>query len=736
MHRTSFLLALLAAPLLTLAQPAFGGRPFGLSAPKHGLPAPVLVTMPEVDMAARMAEDALHAQQGRPGPARFGTVHETAFDLRHHGSWHAGPNGMRIWQLALHCPGAVAVGVTFTEFRIPEGVRVFLYDPQGPYRGGFTAASAPGIHSLGTLPLAGSTVVVEVQEPASAAGLTRLTIGEVVHAYRDPFGGAKGFGDSGACNINVICPDGDPWRDQIRSVALIMAGGGSCTGQLLNNCAEDGTPYFLTANHCVSGSTANWVFVFNWDSPTCTPTNNAPDNQTVAGSTLLVNDPGTDVALLELSAAPPDSFNVFYSGWDNSGAFPDSVVGIHHPRGDIKKISCDLDPPVQATFGNPPAQCWQIQTWEHGTTEPGSSGSGIWDQNKRLVGQLFGGQADCSNSVNDYYGRFDLSWPLLEPHLGSCGSTMDGWDPNGTVPSTNDAAVTAIFDLPEQLCGLDSIAPYVTLKNNGTAALTSATLLVSVDASPPASLPWNGLLQPGQTMNVPIGILPVTNGTHTLTVASSLPNGLPDGNPANDGSSEEFLVAFPAQDVAITLTLDAWGSETTWTLTTDQGTAIDAGGPYANGVPGQEVDLSYCLGDGCYLLTIEDVAGDGMCCAYGNGGVEVLDEDGALLGGSDGTFTDLEEIPFCITGTGLPETHVSPTMRLWPNPADQRIIVECSWAERIALVDLTGRPLQVHAVPTGVARHDLELGTLAVGSYLVECSGRGMRHTVPLLIQR
>lgn len=735
MHRTTTLLGLLAAPLLTLAQPAFGGRPFGLSAPKYGLPAPQQVTLPEVDVAARLAEDALHAQQGRPGPARFGVVHTTAFDLQQHGSWHAGPDGLRIWQLALHCPGAQSVGLTFTDFRLPEGVRVFMYDPIGPYRGAFTAASAPGMTSMGTVPLAGSTVVVEVQEPAAVAGLTRLTIGEVIHAYRDPFGGAKGFGDSGSCNINVICPDGDPWRDQIRSVALILAGGGSCTGQLLNNCAEDGTPYFLTANHCVSGSTANWVFVFNWDSPTCTPTNNAPDNETVAGSTLLVNDPGTDVALLELSAAPPDSFNVFYSGWDNSGAFPDSLVGIHHPRGDIKKISRDLDPPLQGTFGNPPAQCWHIQTWDHGTTEPGSSGSGVWDQNKRLVGQLFGGQADCSNSVNDYYGRFDLSWPLLEPHLGTCGSTLDGWDPNGTTPVTNDAAVTAIFDLPEQLCGIDSITPYVTLKNNGTGVLTSATLLVSVDAGAPVPEPWSGSLQPGQTMNVPLGTLTIGNGTHTLTVASSLPNGLPDGNPANDASSKEFLVAFPAQNVSIILTLDAWGSETTWELATDQGTVIDGGGPYQNGAPGAEVELAYCLGDGCYTFTMADLAGDGICCDYGNGGLVILDGDSVLLAESDGQFADLEEVTFCITGTGIASRDGAAAFTLWPNPANDQLTVECAWAERITVYDLTGRPLRVHGVRAGAVRHAVDITTLAAGGYVVECTGGGLRRALPLLVQ-
>ena len=52
--------------------------------------------------------------------------------------------------------------------------------------------------------------------------------------------------------------------------------------------------------------------------------------------------------------------------------------------------------------------------WEDGVTEPGSSGSPSFDQNHRIIGQLYGGAAACSGSVNngayDYYGRMDVSW--------------------------------------------------------------------------------------------------------------------------------------------------------------------------------------------------------------------------------------------------------------------------------------------------------------------------------------
>src|SRR5690606_879424 len=90
------------------------------------------------------------------------------------------------------------------------------------------------------------------------------------------------------------------------------------------------------------------------------------------------------------------------------GNFPTSQVGIHHPSGDVKKICFDNNAPTQVTYGN--ASCWRVVNWESGTTEPGSSGSPLFDQNQRIVGQLYGGTASCSSITHDNYGRFDVSW--------------------------------------------------------------------------------------------------------------------------------------------------------------------------------------------------------------------------------------------------------------------------------------------------------------------------------------
>ena len=104
---------------------------------------------------------------------------------------------------------------------------------------------------------------------------------------------------------------------------------------------------------------------------------------------------------------PPESYNVHYAGWDVSGNTPNIPVGIHHPSGDIKKISFDYD--NASNSGN----FWDIDSWDDGTTEPGSSGSPLFDGiSHRIIGQLYWGVASCTNFGYDTYGKTSVSWNL------------------------------------------------------------------------------------------------------------------------------------------------------------------------------------------------------------------------------------------------------------------------------------------------------------------------------------
>ena len=736
--RTALLGALVLTAYSANAQIAYGGRAFGLMPYDLRLPSAPMVTMPLVDAEAMLAEDEQRYASGVKGPYRFGVNHATDLALDNSGVWHEMPNGDRLWRLTIECPGAYSINFEFHEYHVPDGGLVFVYNEAGQQLGAFMAASNGHRPTMGVTQLPGDRITVEYYEPLDVAGEGRLRIGQVTHAYVDIFKSARGLGDSGPCNINVICPEGDDWRDQIRSTAIITTGGnGFCTGTLINNCAEDGTPYFLTADHCLSGSVENWVFRFNWDSPTCTPTENGPIDQTVSGSELLVNSAGTDVALLLLNTPPPPDYDVYYSGWNKTDIPAERVTCIHHPAGDIKKISHSEAPVIFGTMAG--AECWHVQAWDAGTTEPGSSGSGLWNQDGLLVGQLFGGQANCDFNFNDYYGRLDVSWPLLEPWLGSCGDELWGLGDDVIVPVTNDAAVTSITNVPVLVCGQGIITPRVTLKNNGTQVVTSIILLYGLMGEPPLLNVWTGSLQPGQTVNYDLPPIPVVAGEHVLEVTSNSPNGEVDQVPDNDTWSYAFTVNTPAEVVTLFLTPDNYGSDITWELISPFGTTLYSGGPYPDGQSGQTMNIPFCLTNGCYTFRIVDLFGDGICCANGNGNYLIQNAEGNVYVQNNGQYGAGREDVFCIAGVNVEEIAPAGELVVFPNPTNGLLNVRVEGFSGAAVLQLTdglGRLVRTELLPAGTPLAVMDLNGLGNGLYLLTAEHAGGRVVTRVLVQR
>lgn len=422
--------ALLLAGHAAQAQRSFGGSPIALDSSLNAAVEAALLRLPQVDVDALLADDAAQEGSAIVAPWRFGYAHAVRFDLEHHGVWSSLPNGDRLWCLRLHCPGAVSINIAFGTYRVPPGARVFIANDEGQHVGAFTADSHPGHTEMGIWPMLGERVTVQYIEPARVAGQGALVIDQVTHGYRTPAAEQRDFGDSGPCHVNVACPEGDGWENEVRATARILVGGvAHCSGTLLNNCANDGTPYFLTAKHCVDGLSPGLFLVqFNYQSPTCSPTQDGPTDQSIAGTTLLALSDSTDRALLLLNDEPLPEHNVYYAGWDANLSQSQSGVGIHHPSGDVKKISTYTQG-ADAIELFDSWKVWHVYFWESGAIESGSSGSGLWDESHRLIGQLFGGQQYCDALFDAYYGRLDHEFDGLRPWLGDCGSVLNGWDP-------------------------------------------------------------------------------------------------------------------------------------------------------------------------------------------------------------------------------------------------------------------------------------------------------------------
>ncbi len=213
----------------------------------------------------------------------------------------------------------------------------------------------------------------------------------------------------------------------------------------------------------------------------------SPYDQTLNGATVLENGSIADFALLEIDNLDLDlaiEYEVFFAGWDHTDEETvTEATGIHHPSGDVMKICREDDAPYHDATGG--AQVWWIDDWDQGVTEPGSSGSPLFDQNGRIIGQLYGGAAACSGAVDndayDFYGRFGVSWVNgVSDHLTDCGDadTDDGYDPviscDGTVSvATEEPACFGLDEGEIILTVADGVAPYT--YNIGDGPVASGT---------------------------------------------------------------------------------------------------------------------------------------------------------------------------------------------------------------------------------------------------------------------
>lgn len=448
LHPCSKLVIIITATLAFTAAEAVAGRglPPGLVQPVKAISDVAVIEMPTVDVAAYRAEDAERAQSAKPIPLRFAAGIDTAITPDGSGSWEALADGSSLWRLRIASPGALSLNLGLDRFELPVGAGLWLYDNNGTMvQGPYTRANRNAEGGLWTAVVLGDEIVVELHLPAGAGARADLRIASVNHGYRE-FGGAT---KRDSCHIDVICPEGDPWRDQIRSVGVFtIFGRDTCSGQLVNNTAEDGAPYFLTANHCVqTGAQAGSIVVYwNYESPVCGQGGGGQRTQNQSGASLVATwqiESGSDFTLLQLDSQPDPSFNVYFAGWDVSGEIPSSSVAIHQPDAKEKAITFDSDPLEKLPSFNGWRHVWKVGQWELGSTEAGSSGSCLFDEDSGLcVGTLTGGSAYCDIPDGwDIFGRMDAHWTgdgtpsgrlsdWLDP-LATGALTLEGRNPGG-----------------------------------------------------------------------------------------------------------------------------------------------------------------------------------------------------------------------------------------------------------------------------------------------------------------
>jgi lysyl endopeptidase len=320
--------------------------------------------------------------------------------------------------------------------RIPGAEALRALDPGGLY---WTPATD------------GETQTIEVFVPAgSDPGAPRIAVPQVAHLVtnsRSDFKILEKLGESGACNIDTACKVGELGADFVRAKDAVAhmvfnlyrsngtaIGAYICTGTLLNDTdPSTQVPYFWTARHCFAGGSgdvpaqdmarvaASLTTYWNYEAASCNSGTSTSRATLGGGADVLFDDEHTDAMLLRLRNPAPAGAT--FAGWDAAGLPTGAdVVAIHHPSGDAKKVSFGRHVPADDEPG------MRAVGWLSGTTEGGSSGSGLFvrgnDGSYRLHGGLYGGYAACPNSGSladsgnrDWYSRLDLVFPRIQQYL-------------------------------------------------------------------------------------------------------------------------------------------------------------------------------------------------------------------------------------------------------------------------------------------------------------------------------
>jgi PKD repeat protein len=418
-------------------------------------------------------------------PNRYGVVQQLGIDIKSAGTKTEITGKGTIWQYEINSPQAYSLGIRFSTFNLPEGAKVFIYNETNTQvAGAFTALNNHADNKLSIAEFTGTNAIIEYFEPLGAAFSGQLVLGSVSQAYKD-IQSSSSSTSSSSSRVGINCTQGSSWQDAKHSVCRITFNDTEytyiCTGFLVNNIREDGTPYFQTANHCLSSDdeASTLVAYFNYENSTCSGSD-ASLSQSLSGATLKATNSYTDFTLLELTETPPTSYSPYYAGWDASSRSPQAGTCIHHPQGTAKCISLDYSAPTSYNgvilWDNSTTTAknthWDV-TFNVGNTESGSSGSPLFDDNQRAIGQLHGG-----DDTESFYGKFSLSWD----YSSTSSQQLKTWlDPDNTGT--------------EQLDGSFLIAPVAAFSASYTSACVNSTITLT-DGSKYDPTQWNWTIEP------------------------------------------------------------------------------------------------------------------------------------------------------------------------------------------------------------------------------------------------
>jgi hypothetical protein len=320
-------------------------------------------------------------------------------------------DGSETTVLIIKSSDASGIGVHFRDFALADGEAVYVYGAgaNSIVFGPFTNKGPWGSGEFWSGTVDGDTVVIEFYTRPDEKG-QGFEIFEISHILREvDWRLRSNEPDVLFCEVDASC-NRVSQNDAVARIVFNSNGPHVCTGTLLNNVAQDETPYFLTANHCVNSQAVAQTVEAYWFYQT-TSCNSGVLRSWVhspPGAHLLATQGSNDFCLLRLQNNAPGG--AYFSGW-TSAAQPTGtgVFGLHHPDGYIPPTVNSYLRRSTGSITNTNFNCLGLVNgydvgWTAGTSEPGSSGSGLWNWSHYLVGVLSCGPLPptCNNPGAGY----------------------------------------------------------------------------------------------------------------------------------------------------------------------------------------------------------------------------------------------------------------------------------------------------------------------------------------------
>lgn len=374
-------------------------------------------------------------ENNNSGAYKIGTIIPTNITVSNSGDYNNNK-----WCIKIFSEDAIGLSLHFEYFNIQEDSEFIVYDKNHNIFNIFKKEdnlSGKGF-SIGIV--GGDEVFIEYKISSESSFTENdFKISGIAYIYRraeiiDYQYKALGFGSSESCFVNVNCSEGNNLRQAQKAVARVYIVDGNsvayCSGTLINNTAEDGTAYFLTAAHCATSANAEdyakWRFDFNFESVDCTNPTIEPIKTSFTGCKKIASagiNNGSDfllVLLTNITINQIKNAKLVFNGWNITDVNPNIGYCISHPMGDIKKVSTFNTTAITTTFKNMEITGKQNAHWKlkwsatqngYSVTDIGSSGSPLLDNSGKIIATLSGGNSSCSNSAAfDYFGKIFYHW--------------------------------------------------------------------------------------------------------------------------------------------------------------------------------------------------------------------------------------------------------------------------------------------------------------------------------------